>query len=440
MFSKEMIKTIKRLQKARLMLMRKQPFYAVLLLHMTFAVDEMCETAYTDGERIVFRPGYIETLSEDELGFVLMHEVMHVALGHCFRAQDTYDYDDFNEACDIVVNSNILMSQGMDLSKITLKEYGESMHLAPDGTEGYEHTVEEVYQMIRAVPAKDEDEDDDPDDEDVSAVGRNDGGFDDHTYWGSRQDGDGDKDGEGQAGESGDDPFSEMEEVWLRRMVEATQIAEQIAAARGDEVAAGTVPLAAERMVKELTEPQTDWRTVLDMFIQEEINDYSFNPPDRRFQDSPFLLPDFNEKDESVKDILFMIDTSASMTDAMISQAYSEMKGAIDQFDGHLAGWLGFFDAEVIPPEEFADEEELRIIRPKGGGGTNFHCIFEYVRVQIESEGIEPASIIILTDGYAAFPDEELAMGIPVLWIINNEKVTPPWGKVTRIRTDDETF
>lgn len=45
-----------------------------------------------------------------------------------------------------------------------------------------------------------------------------------------------------------------------------------------------------------------------------------------------------------------------------------------------------------------------------------------------------PASIIILTDGYAPFPREKMAMGIPVLWLLNNEDVNPSWGKVARIR------
>ena len=33
-------------------------------------------------------------------------------------------------------------------------------------------------------------------------------------------------------------------------------------------------------------------------FIQEEVVDYSFTPPDRRFDDSPFFLPDFNGKED----------------------------------------------------------------------------------------------------------------------------------------------
>jgi len=45
-----------------------------------------------------------------------------------------------------------------------------------------------------------------------------------------------------------------------------------------------------------------------------------------------------------------------------------------------------------------------------------------------------PASIIIFTDGYADFPDQSMSMGIPVLWLLNNDEVEPPWGKVARIK------
>ena len=188
----------------------------------------------------------------------------------------------------------------------------------------------------------------------------------------------------------------------------------------------------AKRLLKELKEPQTDWRTILADFIQEEVCDYSFTPPDRRFDDSPFFLPDFNDKDITVVDILFMIDASGSMSDEMITAAYSEVKGAIDQFDGKLCGWLGFFDAAVIEPVPFENEEGFKIIKPAGGGGTDFQIIFEYVHKYMAEK--PPASIIILTDGYAPFPDKSLSDGIPVLWLLNNKDVTPPWGKIARIK------
>lgn len=77
-------------------------------------------------------------------------------------------------------------------------------------------------------------------------------------------------------------------------------------------------------------------------------------------------------------------------------------------------------------------EEEFRIIKPAGGGGTDFLIIFEYVEQYMKDN--PPACIIILTDGYAPFPDETSAMGIPILWLLNNERVNPPWGKIVRIK------
>lgn len=232
--------------------------------------------------------------------------------------------------------------------------------------------------------------------------------LDDHSFW------------------EGDDEIAGQQDVWLQRMVNATDI---ISSMGGKD--RGTMPLAAERIIEALKNPILDWRTILNDFVQEEICDYSFAPPDRRMEGSPFFLPDFNEKDEKAKDILFMIDTSGSMSDEDITQCYSEIYGAIGQFDGKLQGKLGFFDATVVEPIPFEDEDEFRIIRPKGGGGTSFHIIFDYVEKYMQEE--LPVSIVILTDGCAPWPEETAALGIPVLWIINNNQFNPPWGKVARL-------
>ena len=216
-------------------------------------------------------------------------------------------------------------------------------------------------------------------------------------------------------------------DVWAKRFEDACEAISM----RDPSNQRDLLPLFAERHFKSLKNPQTDWRMILNDFVQEEIVDYSFTPPDRRFDESPFFLPDFNDKDDCVEDILFMIDTSGSMSDDMITAAYSEVKGAIDQFDGKLKGWLGFFDAAIIEPNPFTNEDEFRIIKPAGGGGTDFQIIFEYVQKHMADKF--PASIIIFTDGLAPFPKETLAVGIPVLWLLNNDKVDPPWGKVARI-------
>jgi predicted metal-dependent peptidase len=232
--------------------------------------------------------------------------------------------------------------------------------------------------------------------------------WDDHTRWGTYAD------------------DEELRDLWVKRFEDAAETV----SIRDPSNSRGLLPAFARRLLGELHKPKTDWRAILNDFVQEEITDYSFSPPDRRFADSPFFLPDFNEKDELVEDILFMIDTSGSMSDKAITAAYSEVKGAIDQFGGKLKGWLGFFDAVIVEPREFSTEEEFKLIRPAGGGGTDFGIIFEYVAKYMQKP---PASIIILTDGYAPFPSEKLSRGIPVLWLLTNEDVAPPWGKVARI-------
>ena len=392
--SDEVKKYTQKLLLSRFRILNRHGFYGLLLMHMRFGLDEACDTAYTDGYRINFSPVFLESLSNDEVDFVLMHEILHVVLKHCFRGRKVDPYL-FNIACDIVVNSNILYSKNMNLKYITLEKYGESMHLAPNGKEGYLYTAEEVYNML----IKD-------------SLSKNSGksvkgdSFDDHSHW-----------------EEADDDFTIDE--WEKRVIDAAE-----SSAKRD-TSVGNIPLGVQRYISSLKNATIDWRMLLNDFISLEVGDYSFTPPDRRI-DGPFFMPDFNEmveKEDDPKEILFMIDTSGSVNSNQITQAYSEIKGALEQFTS-LTGYLGFFDYVVYEPQEFSSIEDILEIIPKGGGGTNFFSVFEYVN-NLENK---PKAIIILTDGYARFPKESVRNGIPVIWVMNNDKVTPPWGEVARMK------
>lgn len=130
-----------------------------------------------------------------------------------------------------------------------------------------------------------------------------------------------------------------------------------------------------------------------------------------------------------------MIDSSGSVSVRNISAAFEEIKSAVEQFNGKLKGWISFFDIEVAPPREFSSVEDIEKILPLGGGGTDFGIIFDYINNEMYDE--LPSSIVILTDGYAMFPNSDAANGIPVLWLINNTNVTPPWGKYARFDCDN---
>ena len=421
---------IKRLLLSRMRILANNGFYGLLLMHMKYSLDDSCDTAYTDGERIAFNPAFMDELTDVELDFVMMHEILHVALRHCKRTGNRDPFL-FNIACDIVVNSNILRSNDGNVKTITLKKYGESMHLTPTKEEGHLFTAEEVYEMLlkKAKKKKSENgEGDSSSDGNGSGQSNSQGnrrqngrgsgtssaqeeGWDDHSRW-----------------KEGDDDDSYEDDLWVARIKNAAEASEIREAA----TSCGKTPVFATRLLKELQEGQIDWRVILQNFIQEEINDYSFSPPDRRLDDSPFYLPDFNEKDELVKNIWFVIDTSGSMSDKAVTAAYSEICSAIEAFNGHLEGYVSFMEAGITEPVPFSDVEELMDIKPVGSGGTDFSSIFKYLDKYLSDE--PPSYIVIITDGYDVFPKEERAQGIPVLWLINNDKITPPWGKVARIK------
>lgn len=44
-----------------------------------------------------------------------------------------------------------------------------------------------------------------------------------------------------------------------------------------------------------------------------------------------------------------------------------------------------------------------------------------------------PRAVIILTDGYAEWPAEEMSQGVPVLWIIVDSNRICPWGLTVQI-------
>ena len=405
---------IRKLLESRLRILCKQGFYGSLLMHMEFALDESVRNVACDRRKIYFNPLFLDQISDKELDFVLIHEIVHLSLKHSSRRKGARYKEVYDEAADIVVNSNILKSFNMDDSIISME--GETQpHQAPDNKEGYEFSVEELYNLLMldrdldsSSGSGNEGGEDGPE-----SIGDNHPGFDDHTKWDS------------------DSDYGINDLDWEKYVLDACETM----SIRDPSNSRGLIPAFAARLYERLKNPETDWRMLLNNFVQEDTNDYSFMPPDRRFSDSPFFLPDLNDPDEVIKDVLFMIDTSGSMSDSQITLVFSEVKGAIDQFGGKLQGWLGYFDAAIIEPKPFDSVEELLKIRPYGGGGTNFQIIFSYVRNQMKDKNV--SSIVILTDGYAPWPKEEEAMGIPTIWIVNNRKTTPPWGKVARITDED---
>ena len=388
-------KTIKRMEEARAIIVRDYPFFGHLALGLKL-VCASCGTACTDGEHLIVDPSFSEDLKTiQEMEFLILHEVLHCVLEHCYRMGSRH-LELYNIACDIVVNSTILGIWGMQTFCIA---NAEPIHLAPDGKEGREYQVEEVYQMLLKHG------NDAGKHFNVSGEERR-LSIDRHDVWKRIE----------------DETF--LQARWNKRIQKAVEICQSM----------GNVPPEVRHGIELLHQhSKVDWKQALHDFLQYDTYDYSFAPPDRRFHEGEFFLPAYNLDEDRchVQDIWVCIDTSASVTEKELSEALFEVQDAMRQ--AGLTGMLSFFDDHITEPIAFTTEEELKAIVPKGGRWTSYLPIFELLEQQFYPN--LPKAILIFTDGYVLdWPKEENALGVPVVWLISdggNKNI--PWGKVIRL-------
>ena len=388
-----------KLTKSRIQMLMKFPFFGILSLHLQLKQDYNMSTAGTDGDIIYYNPHFIKKLSSGQISWLLMHEVLHVALGHLWR-RGGRNKNRFNIAADYAIHSMLMEMLNENRYNISTKDLEPIEGMLYDSKYN-DMSAEEIYDSL-------------PDDEgDQMDAGSGNGGggstLDEHDWDNAQTQQD----------------AQQKKKEWEGKMVSAAQAAE------GKGI--GNVPGYLKRLINNIVKPQKNWKVLLQEFIQPEVDDYSFNPPDRRFGDYDFFLPDYNDTVDVVKDIVFMVDTSGSIGDHELTAAYSEIVGAINQFNGKLTGKLGFFDHTVYGLYDFEKVDDVLAIKPQGGGGTSFEAIFQFMRKEIEKND-NIAGIVILTDGYASWPEESEANGLPTLWLITNDIVVPPWGLHTTLK------
>ena len=397
-------KFISRLSNVRAQILKKYPFFGNMVMNLSFGVDETAGTAYTDMKHIIFDPAFVDRIGDAELEFVLMHEVMHCVLKHCVRGRGLVSTL-YNIACDIVVNSNILAY--MELDEIVIDgEY--AMHSTPSGKEGRDYTAEEIYadllsssDMVILVF----DEDGNVRSSTIDELNT----IDSHDNWQNME------------------IDSNVADMWDKRLDEY-----------GLKNGYGhmNLPQSVRKIYENSKqEKELKWKELLRRFVDSyiDITDYSFAPPDRRFNESEFFLPGENTYQElnGTQNIWFCIDTSGSISKEELTKLFNEVKNVIQECPG-MQGLLSFFDTSITPPVSFEEDRDFEEIKPTGGGGTSFHVIFRYMKENMMLN--KPKAIVILTDGYAENVPEELAEGVPVMWILINNSETKPWGETIHIK------
>ena len=339
--------------RARISLLLQQPFWGTLATRLILkdATDEKwCKTAGTDGRYFYYNRDFISKLNKAECIFLVAHEVEHCVYDHMSR-RGSRKPKMWNAAADFVINYEL---HEHNVGKLPDPKTSGVTACFDAKYKGM--FAEEVYDLLEKDPNANWPE------------------FDVHLEPG---------DGKGE-------PMTEEERRGLSDEIRNAVM--QAAKAAG----AGNTPLGVKRMLKDLVEPQMDWREILNMKIQSMIkNDFTWSRCSRKSQASGFYLPGMKE-DVKVKAAV-AIDCSGSMGDDMLRDLLTETKGIMEQFaDFDLEVWC--FDTKVYNYQKFTPEnlDEIDEYEIKGGGGTDFVCNWTFMK----DNDIQPERFIMMTDGY----------------------------------------
>ena len=377
---------------ARVGLLLKASFFGNLATRLKLVnADEWCPTAATDGRNFYYNTRFIEMLRPKEIEFLFGHEVLHCVYDHFGRRGDR-DPQLWNIANDYCVNGDLVKHN-----------VGEKITSVPclydrkyDGM-----SSEEVYDQLYEKADK------------IDIGSLLDQMIDEHLD--GDGEGDGDEDGEGK----GRPKLTAEEKQAIKDEIKEAMLA---AAATVD--GAGNLPAGVKRLIQQLTEPQLNWREILRMNLESTIKaDYTWMRASRKGWHMDAVMP--GQKPDEMIDIAVMLDASGSISPDMLRDFLSEIQGIMDSFPSYKIHVVTF-DTECYNPAQYDSDNLDSMIdyEVSGGGGTDFDCIFTYLKDQ----EITPRRLIVFTDGYpfGSWGDAEYC---DTTWILHGTTtIVPPWG------------
>lgn len=397
-----------RLTKARTQLMLDKPFLGNLVLRLPLiAADSWCKTSATDAKSFYYNPEFIDSLSNHQIKFVLIHEALHCALTHFARRGNRTKHI-WDLACDFAINP-LLVKEGFHppIDVPIFRQY-EGM------------IAEEIYPMI------DDNIDQEPmdqhlyDDNANDESKQSDGGMreDDLQKEQEQQStpesksNDGNKGGMSQLAQQPSalqpDEIDKLATQWQKNLASSAQLAQQ-AGKLDDEFA---------KLIDFFLQPQVSWQSLLAQYMSTFArDDFSYSRPSRRPGEA--IMPSLRSHQ---LDVTVAIDTSGSISQDEINEFVSE----VDAIKANLRAGITFLACDdklsEHSPWRYEAWEELQFPASLGGGkGTNFNPVFDYINTQDTPSDV----LIYFTDAKGKFPEFEPEY--PVLWLIKG-KERVPWG------------
>ena len=360
---------------ARIALLLKASFFGNMATRLPLVnADAWLPTAATDGRYFYYNSKFILMLKQKEIEFLFGHETLHNVYDHLGRSKfNLHNLTIANIAADYAVNRDLVNSKiGVMITTVPALYDRKYEKLS------MEEIYDDIYENAEKI--------------DIDQLA--DMLLDEHL---DADDGEGsgssgpEEDENGNLKSNSKPKYSEQERKKIR-----DEIKESLINSAKQAGSAGNMPGDVARMIKELTEPQMDWRELLAQTIQSTIkSDYSFMRPSRKGWGSDFMLPGMVP--ENTIDIAIAVDMSGSITNDQARDMFGEIKGIMEQFqDFKVKLWC--FDTNVYNYAEFDNTniDDIMTYEPKGGGGTDFMCNWKFMK----ENDICPERLVMFTDGY----------------------------------------
>ena len=378
----------------------------------TKTVSDEIPTACTNGRDELYGRAFVDSMTDAELRFVMLHECYHKMYRHLITWKHLNEKNPTlaNASCDYNINGKLVDENKDDgFATMPRDEDGEIIGLFD---EQYRNADGSWMDTAAIFSALDNGGDNEGDGEGGNESG--DGaqgtssaqGFDEHDWEG--------------ADKLSDDEVNELEKEIDIAIRQGSTIADKLGA-NGN------------RNLTELMQPQVDWREVLREFIQTTCtgNDYStWRRPNRRYIGADVYMP--SGISEKIDELVIAVDTSGSIDDRDVAAFLSEVQSICTTVKPDKVRLL-YWGHRVVGDESY-DTHELGMLtqstKVKGGGGTDVNCVTDHM----QEHNIKPQAAVVLTDG-CLFGDWG-TWDCPVLWcILDNKSATPDNGKVAHIQT-----
>jgi len=358
--------------------MGSEVFFGTLALRFPWIADESCPTMATDGTAFYYNPKFVESISQEEVKAVVIHEIMHVALLHPMSMKG-YEPRRANIAMDYAINL-LITDSGYKLPSCALLD------------ERYRNmSWQQIYKLLP---------------EQKKEQGNNGGGGNDYTN-----------------GDVMPTPGN------AEQQAAATENAKvSVAQAEQKAKAMGHMPGPIQKMVVQAREPEENYQYLFQKFMAPVFpTDYTWARPSRRFMGQGMYLPSVLKT--GVGTLVVGVDTSASVA----SEDLDKFLGLINHFLAKVRPEIThvlYCDTKVYRHEQFKPGRPMDLSGfTAKRGGTRFAPVFDYARKQ----ELKPKAFVYLTD----MECDEFGTdpGVPMLWMrVGDYKITPPFGTVIDLK------